>query len=66
MTAPEREPLARGAVAGLMLLGALLLCGALGAIVGSLTGAVAVFLILGILLGFVVGIAAVRTRFPDL
>jgi hypothetical protein len=66
MTAPEREPLARGAVAGLMLLSALILCGAVGGVVGALTGAVGPLLALGILVGFVVGIAAVRARFPDL
>lgn len=66
MTAPERKPVARGAVAGLMLLASLLLCGALGTIVGVLTGAVGIFLALGIFIGFVAGIAAVRARFPDL
>ena len=66
VTAPERKPLARGAVAGLMLLSSLLLCGALGAVVGAVTGAVGIFLALGIFVGFVVGIAAVRARFPDL
>jgi hypothetical protein len=64
--APERKPLARGAVAGLLLLSSLLLCGLLGGIVGAVTGAVGIFLALGIFLGFVVGIAAVRARFPDL
>ena len=66
MTGPEREPLARGAVAGLMLLASLLLCGAIGGLVGALTGAVVVFLILGVFVGFIAGIAAVRARFPDL
>lgn len=66
MTAPERKPLARGAVAGLMMLASLLLCGSLGAVVGALLGSVGVFLALGILVGFVAGVAAVRTRFPDL
>jgi hypothetical protein len=66
LTAPERKPLARGAVAGLMLLSSLLLCGALGAIAGAVTGAVGIFLALGIFIGFAVGIAAVRARFPDL
>lgn len=66
MTAPEREPLARGAVAGLMLLASLLLCGAIGGVVGILTGAVGIFLAAGIFIGFVVGVAAVRARFPDL
>jgi hypothetical protein len=66
MTAPERAPLARGAVAGLMLLSALILCGAVGGLLGALTGAVGPLLALGILVGFVVGIVAVRARFPDL
>jgi F0F1-type ATP synthase assembly protein I len=64
--APERKPLARGAVAGMMLLSALLLCGAVGALVGALAGAFVVFLIVGIFAGFVLGIVAVRARFPDL
>lgn len=66
MNAPERKSLARGAVAGLMLLSSLLLCGLLGALVGALTGAVGICLALGIFIGFVVGVAAVRARFPDL
>jgi F0F1-type ATP synthase assembly protein I len=66
VTAPERKPLARGAVAGLMLLSALLLCGLVGGIIGALTGALGIFLALGIFIGFVAGIAAVRARFPDL
>jgi hypothetical protein len=66
VTAPEHKPLARGAVAGLMLLSSLLLCGVLGAIVGAVTGMLGIFLALGIFIGFVVGIAAVRARFPDL
>lgn len=66
MTAPERQPLARGAVAGLMLLASLILCGAVGGLLGAATGAVGPLLALGILVGFVVGIAAVRARFPDL
>jgi F0F1-type ATP synthase assembly protein I len=66
MTAPERKPPARGAVAGMMLLSALLLCGALGALVGALAGGFVIFLIVGIFAGFVLGIVAVRARFPDL
>jgi hypothetical protein len=66
VTAPERKPLARGAVAGLLLLSALLLCGAAGAVVGALVGAFVVFLIVGIFAGFALGIVAVRARFPDL
>ena len=66
VTAPDGKPPARGAVAGLMLLTALLLCGALGALVGALVGAFVVFLIIGIFAGFVLGIVGVRARFPDL
>lgn len=66
MTAPDRKPPARGAVAGLMLLSALLLCGALGALAGALFGGFVLFLIAGIFAGFVLGIVAVRARFPDL
>jgi hypothetical protein len=66
MTASERQPLARGAVAGIMLLAALILCGAIGGVVGALVGAFGPFLLLGILVGFIAGIAAVRARFPDM
>jgi F0F1-type ATP synthase assembly protein I len=66
MPSPDRKPLARGAVAGMMMLSALILCGALGALVGVLTGLFALFLIIGIFAGFVLGIVAVRARFPDL
>ncbi len=65
-TDPERKPLARGAAAGLMLLSSLLFFGALGAVVGAVIGALGILLALGIFVGFVTGIAAVRTRFPDL
>lgn len=66
MNAPDRKPTARGAVAGLMLLTSLLLCGAIGGVVGVLSGSVGIFLVVGIFVGFVAGIAAVRARFPDL
>lgn len=66
MTDSERKPPARAAVAGMMLLSALLLCGALGALVGVFVGGFVVFLIGGIFAGFALGIVAVRRRFPDL
>jgi len=66
MTAPEREPLARGAVAGLTMLAAIILGGALGAGLGAVTGLFAPLLLLGILVGFLGGFFAVRARFPDL
>lgn len=49
-----------------MMLASLLLCGSLGAVAGALFGSVGIFLALGIFVGFVAGIAAIRTRFPDL
>ena len=66
MTAPERQPLARGAVAGLLLLASIILCGGLGAAAGALTGLFAPLFMVGILIGFVAGFFAVRARFPDL
>jgi len=66
MTAPEREPVARGAVAGFMLLAALILCGAVGGALGAVTGLLGPLLALGIFVGLITGIAAVRARFPDL
>ena len=66
VTAPDNKPVARGAVAGLMLLSSILLCGVIGAIVGAVAGAVGIFLAVGIFIGFVAGIVAVRARFPDL
>lgn len=63
---PERKPVARGAVAGFMLLAALLVCGSAGGLIGALTGLLALGLIAGIFVGFVAGIVAVRARFPDL
>jgi hypothetical protein len=66
MTAPERKPLARGAVAGLTLLAAIIMCGALGAAIGAATGLLGPLLVLGIFVGFIVGFIAVRARFSDL
>lgn len=66
MTAPEREPLARGAAAGMTMLAAIILCGAFGALLGAVTGLFAPLLLLGILVGFLAGFFTVRARFPDL
>jgi hypothetical protein len=66
MTADERQPLARGAVAGLLLLSALIICGGVGGALGALLGLFAPLLLVGIGVGFIAGIAAVRARFPDL
>jgi F0F1-type ATP synthase assembly protein I len=66
MTTPERKPPTRGAVAGMMVLAALLMCAGIGALVGALVGGLPFFLIGGVFAGFVLGIVAVRARFPDL
>ena len=63
---PERKSPTRGAVAGLMLVAALLLCAGIGALIGVLVGALPFFLIGGVFAGFALGIYAVRARFPDL
>jgi hypothetical protein len=49
-----------------MLLSALILCGAVGGLLGAVVGLAGPLLALGILVGFVVGVVAVRARFPDL
>ena len=66
LTTSERKPPTRGAVAGMMLVAALLLCAGIGALIGALVGGLAFFLIAGVVAGFVLGIVAVRARFPDL
>jgi hypothetical protein len=50
----------------LMLLSAMILCGAAGGALGAVTGLFGPLLALGIFVGLVAGIAAVRARFPDL
>ncbi len=61
----ERPPM-RGAVAGSLLLGATLLCAAVGLGVGALAGAPAPLGIVGLFIGFAVGIRLVIARFRDL
>ncbi|HEY4280725.1 MAG TPA: hypothetical protein VGM91_21080 [Conexibacter sp.] len=60
------RPPMRGAVAGSTLLGAVLLCAAVGLGIGALVGAPALGAILGVFAGFVVGFRLVHTRFKDL
>ena len=52
--------------AGILLLTVIVVCGAIGGLVGSAVGAFAPFLIAGIFAGFVAGIWVVYTRFRDL
>ena len=52
--------------AGMMLVGALVLCTAIGAGLGALIGAVAPLTIVGVLAGFGAGLWAVIARFRDL
>jgi hypothetical protein len=52
--------------AGMLLLGAIVACGAIGGAVGALLGIFAPLFIAGIFAGFVVGIWVVYKRFRDL
>jgi hypothetical protein len=61
----ERPPM-RGAVAGSLLLAATLLCAAIGLGIGELVGAAALLGILGVFVGFGVGVWLVIARFHDL
>jgi hypothetical protein len=61
----ERPPM-RGAVAGSLLLAATLLCAAIGLGIGVLVGAPALLGILGVFVGFGVGVWLVIARFRDL
>jgi hypothetical protein len=61
----ERPPM-RGAIAGSLLIGATLLCAAVGFGVGELVGAPAALAIVGVFADFGVGIRLVVTRFRDL
>jgi hypothetical protein len=60
------RPPARGAVAGSILLGAVVLCAAIGLGVGKLVGAPVALSIVGLGVGFAAGIALVRAHFSDL
>lgn len=60
------HPRATTQTAGSLLIGAIVLCAAVGFVVGSLVGAVAVLTIVGGFLGIGVGFALVYRRFKDL
>jgi len=61
----ERPPM-RGAVAGSLLVSATLLCAAAGLGIGALVGAPAALGIVGVFIGFGVGVRLVIARFRDL
>jgi hypothetical protein len=63
---PIRRPTNRGAVAGSLLVGTLLLCAAIGLGLGALVGIPVVGLFVGIFAGFPLGVVVVRRRFPEL
>jgi hypothetical protein len=63
---PERKPTMRGAVAGSMLIGAIVLCALIGLGVGVLLGAAVPLTLVGLFAGLVVGFVAVHARFRDL
>jgi hypothetical protein len=60
------RPPTRGAVAGSILIAAILLCAGIGLGVGAIVGAPVPLLIVGLGAGFVAGIALVRAHFGDL
>jgi ABC-type uncharacterized transport system permease subunit len=63
---PERKPTMRGAVAGSMLIGAIVLCALIGLGVGALLGAAVPLTLAGLFAGLVIGFVAVHARFRDL
>ena len=66
MTDPPSRPTMRGAVAGSLLLGTIILCGAIGFGVGAAVGATVPLGIAGVFIGAVAGIVVVARRFSDL
>jgi hypothetical protein len=66
MTDPPSRPTMRGAVAGSLLLGTVILCAAVGFGVGAAVGATVPLGIAGVFIGAVAGIVVVARRFSDL
>jgi hypothetical protein len=56
----------RGAVAGSLILGAIVLCAAVGYGLGAAVGATVPLVIAGVFIGVIAGIAVVVRRFGDL
>jgi hypothetical protein len=66
MTELKGKPTMRGAVAGSLLVGTIVLGAGVGAGIGALIGAAAPLALLGFFVGLVAGFALVRSRFSDL
>ena len=64
-TPPQKPPM-RGAVAGMMLLGSVVMFAAIGLGIGALLDAQVPALLVGLFLGFAAGTWAVATRFRDI
>ncbi|MEA2324795.1 MAG: hypothetical protein QOD81_4645 [Solirubrobacteraceae bacterium] len=62
----ERRPTMRGAVAGSLLLAAIVVCAAVGFGLGALVGAPVALGLAGLFVGVPVGIVIVARRFKDL
>jgi hypothetical protein len=63
---PRRPPNARGAVAGSLLVGTIVLCALVGLAIGAVAGAPGPLAIAGVLVGVPIGIAVVARRFRDI
>lgn len=63
---PPTPPVMRGAVAGMLIVAAIIVCGALGFGLGALVGAPVAIGIAGVFCGVFAGIAVVVQRFRDL
>jgi hypothetical protein len=66
MSEQEPQPTMRGAIAGTLILAAIVGCGLLGLGIGALLGAAAPLAIVGVCAGLPVGFVLVRARFRDL
>jgi hypothetical protein len=63
---PSRRPTMRGAVAGSVLLGTIVLCAGVGFGLGAAVGAPVPLGITGVFVGAIAGIVVVARRFSDL
>ena len=62
----DTRPTNRGAVAGMLLVAAILLCSAIGLGIGELVGAPAPLAVIGVFVGFALGFRLVYQRFKDI
>lgn len=63
---PANSDRPSGAIAGFLLISAVLLCAGIGAGLGALVDAVALLAIVGVFVGFLVGFALVYSRYRTL